>query len=71
METDSANAEPTAPPVQPVRPARGLCCSCGSTRWRVLHTRAGVGGLLRERQCRGCGLVLLTREVVCSVPPAA
>lgn len=69
METGTANAEPHAPPAQPVRPVRGLACPrCGGAKWRTLHTRGAVGRVVRERKCRGCGLVIRTAERLEAVP---
>lgn len=43
---------------------RGLeCRHCGCRHFRVLYTRATVGGrILRRRECRHCGKRLTTFE---------
>lgn len=66
METDPANAEQTP---KPPRPGRGLRCPrCGGAAWRTLHTRAAVGRVVRERECRACKLVVRTAERLEAVP---
>ena len=50
---------------------KGLACrDCGCREFRTPHTRRMSGGIMRERACRNCGKVILTKEKVWAEPPA-
>ena len=45
-----------------------VCSSCGSTDFDVIRTTPTRGGILRRRQCLGCGVRITTSErPICSV----
>jgi hypothetical protein len=53
------------------RDGKGLACpECGCRDFRTPHTRRMSNGILRERACRKCGKVILTKEKVWAEPPA-
>ena len=50
---------------------KGLACrDCGCRDFRTPHTRRMRDGIMRERACRHCGKVILTKEKVWAEPPA-
>ena len=50
---------------------KGLACrDCGCRDFRTPHTRRMSGGIMRERACRNCGKVILTKEKLWAVPAA-
>jgi transcriptional regulator NrdR family protein len=39
------------------------CHKCGGQQFRVVYTRAAIGGkIIRRRECRGCGMRVTTWE---------
>ena len=50
---------------------KGLVCGrCGCRDFRTPHTRRMRDGIMRERACRHCGKVILTKEKLWAVPAA-
>lgn len=45
------------------------CPSCGHKGTRVLDTRQDVGFIRRRRQCKRCGQVFWTYELICDEDP--
>lgn len=44
---------------------RGLeCAGCGCRHFFTLQTRKGMNHVRRRRECRNCGRMVTTREVV-------
>jgi DNA-directed RNA polymerase subunit RPC12/RpoP len=53
------------------RDGKGLTCGkCGCRDFRTPHTRRMRDGIMRERACRHCGKVILTKERVWAVTAA-
>lgn len=59
-------AEPQIKSLRRPEESRGLICSrCGCCQFRVIYTRAIVGGVIRRRrECRYCGRRVTTKEAV-------
>lgn len=61
--TEKSDKEPIRLSDLQNRGGKGLVCGkCGCRQFRTPHTRPASGGILRERACRNCGKVILTKE---------
>jgi DNA-directed RNA polymerase subunit RPC12/RpoP len=70
-KTEKSDKEPICLSDLQNKDGKGLACrDCGCRDFRTPHTRRMSNGILRERACRKCGKVILTKEKVWAEPPA-